>query len=82
MAIDWSKPIQLEDGELCELVETRPEGWDQWDPRGDGARRTRHILRLGVDTSTLGGLMSAHWFVFEDGVTDWPGCNVINRPEA
>lgn len=82
MTLDWSKPIQLEDGELCELVSTRPEGWAQWGPREDGAIPTRHILRLGVDTSTEGGMITANWFVFEDGVTGWPGCNVINRPES
>jgi hypothetical protein len=80
MTLDWSKPIQLEDGELCELVETRSEGWVQFAAREDGTLRTRHIRRLGTETSTPGGMMSSNWFVFEDGVTGWPNCNVINRP--
>jgi hypothetical protein len=82
VTVDWSKPIQLEDGELCELVDTNEAGWDQWGARKDGALPTRHILRLGVDTSTTGGVMSANWYVYEDGVTGWPGCNVINRPQT
>jgi hypothetical protein len=65
--VDWTKPIQFRNGESCELVETRPEGWTQWGSRKDGAYPTRHIHRLGIDESSTGGIMSAHWFMHEDG---------------
>ncbi len=77
--IDWSKPIQFENGEQCELVETNLEGWKQWGPRADGAYPTRQIHRLNQDESTMGGMMSAYWFMHEDGKSNWPGMNVINK---
>ena len=83
MSVDWTKPIQFENGEACELVETRPEGWTQWGNRTDGSYPTRCIHRLGIDESTTGGAMSAYWFVHEDGKTNSPpkwGYNIINKP--
>lgn len=69
MVVDWTKPIQFKNGGGCELVETNPEGWKQWGSRPDGAFPTRHIRRLGIDESSAGGAMSAHWYVFEDGAS-------------
>jgi hypothetical protein len=80
--VDWSKPIQHANGGLVELVETRPEGWTQWGSRADGSYPTRHVHRLGIDESSMGGVMSANWFVHEDGVSGWPDFNIINRPET
>ncbi|MDB5265027.1 MAG: hypothetical protein JWN64_598 [Parcubacteria group bacterium] len=79
--VDWCKPIRFENGEPCELQRTNPDGWKQWGTREDGAYPTREIHRLGIDESTLGGAMSAHWFVHEDGEIHWPGYNVVNIPE-
>jgi len=79
--VDWSKPIQFANGEPCELLETRPEGWRQWGPRADGSYPTREIHRLGIDESTHGGLESAYWFMHEDGKAGVPEYDVINKPE-
>lgn len=79
--IDWSKPIQFENGEPCELQDTKPDGWTQWGAREDGTYPTREVHRLGIDESSLGGAMSAHWFMHEDGKSNHPGFNVINVPE-
>ncbi len=79
MALDWSKPIQFENGEQCELVRTNPEGWKQWGPRPDGSYPTREVHRLGMDESTHGGFMSAYWFMHEDGKSRVPGYNVVNK---
>jgi hypothetical protein len=76
--VDWNKPIQFENGEPCELVETRLEGWTQWGARKDGLYPTRRIHRLGIDESTMGGAMSAYWFMHEDGKSNWSGMNVVN----
>lgn len=81
MSVDWTRPIQFENGEQCELIETRPEGWTQWGARADGSYPTRHIRRLGVDESSPGGLASTHWYVHEDGKVSWPnesGYNIVN----
>lgn len=82
MPIDWDKPIQLEDGQECLLLETNPEGWTQWGARSDGAYPTRCIHRVGEDISTPAGHIASRWWVHEDGVTGWPGLNVINVPDA
>lgn len=81
MALDWDKPIQLRYGQLCELIETRMEGWRQWGPRAsDGAYPTRMIHRLGHDESTQGGLMTAYWFMHEDGKSGFgEAFDVVNR---
>lgn len=81
MALDWDKPIQFENGDACELVTTRPDGFNQFGPRKDGSYPTRQIRRIGVDVSTMGGLMSAYWFMHEDGKSNWPGFNVVNIPD-
>jgi len=60
VALDWNKPIKFENGERCELVETRLEGWIQWGSRADGTYPTRQIHRLDQDESTTGGMMSAY----------------------
>ncbi len=80
--IDWSKPIQHENGGLAVLVRTRPEGWRQWGARADGAYPTRMIHRLGIDEATIGGVMTAYWFVHEDGKTEQEGYDIMNRPES
>ena len=79
MPLDWTKPIQFENGERCELVRTNHDGWKQWGPRTDGSYPTREIHRLGIDESTQGGLMSAYWFVHEDGNSNSPGYNIVNK---
>ena len=79
--VDWNKPIQFENGEPCVLVETNFAGWKQWGPRADGSFPTRQIHRLGIDESTTGGLMSAYWFMHEDGKSNAAGYNVVNKPD-
>lgn len=82
--VDWTKPIQFENGEPCELVGTRLAGWKQWGTREDGSYPTRTIHRLGLDESTMGGHMAAYWYVYEDGKSDWPansGYRVINSSQ-
>jgi hypothetical protein len=76
--LDWDKPIQFENGQSCHLLETRPEGWTQWGARKDGSYPTRMIQRDDIDASTIGGAMSALWFMYEDGKSNWPGMNVVN----
>jgi hypothetical protein len=82
MPLDWTKPIQFENGEPCELLATNADGWKQWGSREDGSYPTRHIHRLDIDESTMGGAMSAYWFMHEDGKSNWPGYNVVNTSEA
>ncbi len=80
--VDWAKPLQFENGQECVLVDTRLEGWTQWGARADGAYPTRHIRRLGIDESTMAGVVSANWFVYEDGVSSCflgEGFNIINK---
>jgi len=79
--VDWDKPIQFENGEPCELRETNLDGWKQWGAREDGAYPTRNVHRLGMDESTQAGMMAAHWYMHEDGKSNWPGYNVINIPD-
>src|SRR3989344_6559598 len=76
MPLDWTKPIQFENGEPCELIETHPNGTPNYPDC------TRIIRRTGVDTSTQGGLMSSIWWMKEDGKSNAPGFNVINVPEV
>ena len=52
-------------GEPCELVKTCAEGWIQWGARADGSYPTRMIHRLGIDDSSMGGAMSAYWFMHD-----------------
>ena len=76
--VDWTKPIQFKNGEGCELVQTKHDGWRQFRPRPDGAYPTRCILRHGIEQAE-----AAYWHVHEDGVTSWPeerGYQVINTP--
>jgi hypothetical protein len=68
--LDWTKPIEFENGEPCELIETCLEGFGQFPDC------TRVIRRIGVD-----GITNT-WFVREDGKTHWPGYNVINKIPA
>lgn len=76
--VDWTKPIRHANGDPVNLVRTRPEGWTQWGARSDGAYPTRMIHRLGIDESTLGGVMTAYWFVHEDGKTGQDGYDIVN----
>lgn len=67
--LDWSKPIQFENGEPCELIETAPDG------TGNFPDRTRIVHRIGVEG------MPALWWFKEDGKSNWPGYNIVNvRP--
>jgi hypothetical protein len=83
--LDWSKPIQFQNGELCELIETRPEGYSQFLPRSDGTYPTRLIHRVEIDQQSIAGLMSSYWYVHEDGkcnedsIGKAAGYNIINR---
>lgn len=82
MTVDWTKPIQLANGDPCELVETNPDGWKYFGARADGCYPTRRIHLLGFDETTQGGAMAACWYVHEDGKTDWPqslGFDVVNK---
>jgi hypothetical protein len=79
MAVDWTKPIQFKNGEKCELIETKPEGWEDRVPRPDGTYPTRLIVR-----SSHMAAEAAYWHVHEDGITNWPeeqGYYIINIPE-
>jgi len=71
--LDWNKPIQFQNGERCELIETWPNGSPNFPDR------TRIVRRLDVDTSTTGGLMSSVWWFKEDGKSGWPGYNIVNK---
>jgi hypothetical protein len=80
--LDWAKPIQFENGEPCELIETNLEGYKQWGKGPEGLYPTRMIHRLGLDESTTAGIMAAHWFVYEDGQAPalLPTYKIINIP--
>lgn len=81
MPLDWTKPIQFQNGEECELVETRPDGFRQWSPREDGVYLTRLIHLLGRDESTLGRMMCSYWYYYEDGKAppSMPGYDIVNK---
>lgn len=81
MTLDWAKPIQFENGQPCRLLETNANGWRQWGARKDGSYPTRMIHRLGIDETSTGGAMSAYWWMHEDGKSNWPGYNVVNKPK-
>lgn len=77
--VDWTKPIQFENGQPCEIIASKPEGWTQWGARADGLYPTRMIHRNGVEH-----IQASTWFMHEDGVSTWPkeqGYTVINIPE-
>jgi hypothetical protein len=75
MALDWTKPIQFENGDRCVLVATHPNGSPNFPDC------TRIVRRVNVDTSTPAGLMSSVWWYKEDGKSKWPGHNIINTSE-
>jgi hypothetical protein len=80
MAVDWTKPIQFNNGEGCELVATNLEGWKQWGHRDDGVYPTRCIKRYGEMP-----VEAQCWYIYEDGTTNWPinfGYYLINIPEV
>lgn len=72
MPLDWDRPIQFENGEPVELIET----WLNGSPNFPD--KTRIVRRAGVDTSTESGLMSSIWWFAEDGKSRWPGYNIVN----
>lgn len=74
MVIDWTRPIQFENGERCELEEIWPDGTPNF------SNKTHIIRRLDVDTSTMAGAMSSVWWVTEDGLSGSPGYCIVNVP--
>jgi hypothetical protein len=70
--LDWSKPIQFENGEPCELLKIWPNGSPNF------SDKTHVIRRIGVEG------MTSIWWVDQNG--EGPalgdGYRIVNRPPA
>ncbi|MBI3677913.1 MAG: hypothetical protein HY243_14995 [Proteobacteria bacterium] len=73
MSLDWTKPIRFANGERCRLIET----WSGGTPNFPDKKRI--IERLDQDTSTLGGAISATWWIDEVGTVSWPDMQIVNE---
>jgi len=71
MSLDWTKPIQFENGDPCELIETWPDG-------NPNFRDATRVVRRPLETN----LFRSVWWFKEDGKSHWSGYSIINAPVA
>ncbi len=71
LELDWSKPIQFEDGEPCELREILDPSTAQF-----GRLKIYLVFRPEAEN-----IFTSLWWMEKDGKSGFPGKSIINKPE-